>query len=263
VAGGNEAADYNFCVTEMTPITDGSAPTQPTGNLANYGSPQCDQYAKITLGSSYMVQNNRYGGNSHCIQALWDNGSNAGFSLSDVSANVMPGAAPGSYPSIVYGWHDGTFYGGYGSAKQLSAISSIPSKWSFTAPSGSVNYNASYDNWIGTGPTSASFGGTLEQMIWLSYLGTTPIGSEVEQSVSIAGTTWTVWYGEHDGFRTVSYIRASNTTNAELDLNEFMKHTISAGYATNDSYLLGIQAGFEIWQANQAFATTSYSVSVN
>jgi Glycosyl hydrolase family 12 len=263
VAGGGAEEDYNFCVTELTPITDGSTPAPNTGTLAAYGSAQCDQYSRIDLGGVYTVQNNRYGGNSHCIQALWDNGDTAGFTLSQVSANVALGAAPGSYPSIVYGWHDGTFYGAYKSAKQLSAIQAIPSKWAFTVPSGSVNYNASYDNWIGTGPTSASFGGTLEQMIWLSYLGTTPIGAEVEQSVSIAGATWTVWYGEHDGFRTVSYIRTSNTTNSDLDLKPFMDDTIGRGYAKDSDYLLGIQAGFEIWQASSEFKTDSYSVSVN
>ncbi|HEX2731089.1 MAG TPA: hypothetical protein VHM70_05775 [Polyangiaceae bacterium] len=264
VAGGNDAEDYNFCVTELTPITDGSTPTPSTGGaLANYGSPQCDQYSRIDLGGVYTVQNNLYGGNSHCIQAFWDNGTTAGFELSNVSANVATGMAPGSYPSIVYGWHDGTFYGAYKSAKQLSAIQSIPSKWSFTVPDGSVNYNASYDNWIGTGATSASFGGTLEQMIWLSYKGTTPIGSQVEQSVSIGDATWSVWYGEHDGFRTVSYIRTSNTNNVDFDLKPFMDETISRGYAQDGNYLLGVQAGFEIWQASSPFKTNSYSVSIN
>jgi cellulose 1,4-beta-cellobiosidase len=130
-----------------------------------------------------------------------------------------------------------------------------------TVPSAG-RYNASYDNWIGTAATSASSAGTLEQMIWLNYRDTTPIGAKVASAVTLAGATWDVWYGTHDGFRTVSYIR-TNTNSMTFDINDFMKDTITRGYAKTSDFLLGIQAGFEIWEGSGAgFSVDSFEVSV-
>ncbi len=263
IAGGEEAADYNFCVESITPITDGSAPAQPAagGAVAAYGSEQCGDFNTIDIGP-YMVQNNAYGNTSHCIQALWDQGSTGGFKLTNVNGNVPAGGAPGSYPSVVYGWHvDGSFHGGgYTSARQLNAITSIPSSGSFTVP-GAGRYNMSFDNWIKNAPTSANDQGTLEQMIWLNQRETTPIGSVVD-SVDIGGQQWEVWYGPNQGFNTVSYIRATNTTSWNFDLKPFMDDTVQRGYAAAGDYLLGVQAGFEIWEATQNFSVDSFSVSV-
>lgn len=262
VVGGNDAADYQFCVTNITPITDGSTPMQATGAVAAYGSQVCGSFDTINIGP-YTVQNNAYNTGSHCIQALWDNGDIGGFKLTNVSANVEAGGAPASYPSLVYGWHvDGKFYGAYQSPKQLSAIGSIPSEMTFTVP-GSGRYNVSYDSWIAASPSAGSDSQTkLEHMIWLNYRDTTPIGSPVDV-VMIAGQSWDVWYGPNSGWNTVSYIRATNTTSATIDLNDFMQDSISRGYAAGSDYLLGVQAGFEIWEGSEDFSVDHFTVSVN
>jgi len=264
VVGADVAAHYDFCIESVTPITDGSPPVG--GTLMPYGQTLCgDNYAKINLGSRYMVQNNAYGGATHCIQAAWDNANKAGFTVSQVNANIAAGGPPGSYPSIVYGWHvDGQMYGGYTSARQLSAITSAPSDWTFTAPASAGRYNASYDIWIhNSSARPANTGGTLELMIWLYKRDTTPIGSMVG-TVTIASATWEVWYGSHDGFSTVSYVRVpSVNTVTGLDLKPFFSDAVTRGYATASAYLLGIQAGFEIWEGNQNMVTNSYSVTVN
>lgn len=257
--GDSAAKAFDFCITSIVPITDGSMMPMG-GTLSTYGSAQCDNYAHINV-PNYTVQNNAYNGNTHCVQAKTDNASKAGFIVSNLQANKPTGGAPGSYPSIVYGWHvDGKFYGGYTSPKTLSSITSIPTDIAVTVP-GSGSYNASYDNWINSSPSAGSSAGTLEQMIWLNYRDTTPIGSKVA-TASLAGTTWDVWYGEHDGFKTVSYIR-TNTTSMSFDINDFMKDTIQRGYAKSSDYLLGIQAGFEIWSGSGAgFSVDSFDVSV-
>jgi len=266
VVGGNVAAAYDYCVARVSPITDGSPPIG--GTLMPYGSTLCgDNFAKVNLGSRYMVQNNVYngGGGGHCIQAAWDNGNNAGFTVSQVNLNIATGGPPGSYPSIVYGWHvDGQFYGGYGSARQLSAVTSAPSSWTFTVPASTGRYNASYDIWIhNSSANPGNTGGTLELMVWLYQRDATPIGSQVG-SVTLNGTTWAVWYGTHDGFSTVSYVRATSTSSVTgLELKEFFNDAVTRNYATASAYLLGIQAGFEIWTMNENMVTNSYTVSVN
>lgn len=264
VVGGNTAASYSFCVTNITPITDGTNNMQ-VGNLADYGSPVCEQYAKINV-PNYAVQNNLYNTGYHCIQAKTDNGSLAGFNLTQVSSNVMVGGAPGSYPSIVLGWHlDGTFNGAYQAARQVSGITSIPTSISATVP-GAGRYNLSYDNWLGPNANpGASTANTLEHMIWLNERETTPIGSQ-DGSIDLAGTTWEVWHGQNGGgWYTVSYVRVTNTTQAEFDVMEFINHSVQQGYGgvSASSYLLSIQAGFEIWEASQNFSVDSFSATIN
>jgi hypothetical protein len=262
VVGGDEAANYNVCVESIVPITDGSTPAVQNNTLSDFGSALCGTLGTINIGP-YMAQNNAYNTASHCIQARWDNGSTGGFNLTNVSANVEVGGAPASYPSLVYGWHvDGLFHGNaYTSAKQLSAIGSAPTTMAFTVP-GAGRYNVSYDNWIGPSANPSNEQNTLEHMIWLNYRETTPIGSSVA-SVNIAGIEWDVWYGPNNGWNTVSYIRATNTTSATLDLNDFFQDSIARGYTSGSDYLLGVQAGFEIWEASQNFSVDSFSVSVN
>src|SRR5690606_3197139 len=116
------------------------------------GSAVCGQYDVINNVGPFAIQNNRYNGANHCITAKWDNGSTVGFELTEVSSNIPTGGAPGSYPSVLYGWHvDGAFYGAYQSARQVSAIASATSSMSFTVP-GAGRYNVSYDSWLGPSP---------------------------------------------------------------------------------------------------------------
>jgi hypothetical protein len=267
VAGGETAADYEFCVTEFTPITDGTTP-EPGGALQNYGSPQGGQYDMITFGK-YVVQNNRYGGNTHSIQALWDNGDKAGFELSGVSGNVAVGQAPGSYPSIVYGWHvDGKFYGGYQTAKTIGSITSIPTTADVTVPGAPAIYNTSYDLWVSSQANPGANGSRTEVMIWLNRPGSDPypIGTK-QTTIQLGGQTWEVWYdtdiGE-DNFHTVSYVQTA-LRSATLDIKDFLTAAVASGYVQDSEYLLGVQFGFEIWQAGggDAFKVNSYSVSIN
>jgi hypothetical protein len=262
VVGATAAASYDFCIASITPILDGMTP--PVGTLQPYGSRQCDAFAKINLGSRYMVQNNLYGGQgTQCITAAFDNGDKAGFTV-EPNVNVPGGGAPDSYPSIVYGWHvDGQMYGAYQSARQLNTITSAPTSFTHTEPAAG-RWNASYDIWIHNSSNRPSGpGGTLELMIWLAKRDTTPIGSEVGQ-VSIGGQTFVVWYGTHDGFSTVSYVMPTNAQSVtNMDLKPFFDDAVQRGYATASAYLLGIQAGFEIWEATQPMTVNTYSVVVN
>ncbi len=265
VAGGAVADDYDFCITELTPITDGTTP-EPGGVLQTYGQPQAGQYDTITVGP-YVVQNNRYGSNTHSIQALSDGANKAGFVLSGLSANVATGSAPGSYPSIMYGWHvDGIFHGAYQTAKTIGAITSIPTTAKYTA-SGGTGYNASYDLWISGQANPGANGPRTEMMVWLGFLSTTPIGTQ-QTTVDIGGTSWVVWYDDdigEDGFHTVSYIRSQNTRDATLDLKAFLDDSVTRGYMQASEYVLGVQFGFEIWQADSSheFSVDEYSVSIN
>jgi hypothetical protein len=263
IAGGEAAAAYDFCIAKVTPIAMGGP---GPGTVPPYGTQNCQPLGTIDLPGRYMVQNNVYNasGGQQCVTAAWDNGANAGFTVSPVSLNVAAGSAPASYPSVVLGWHYGRFYGSYAAAKTLGSIASIPSSWAFTTPA-MGRYNASYDAWIH--PTNANPGtpnGGVELMIWLNQRDTTPIGTQ-GATVDIGGATWAVWYGPNaGGWSTVSYVRAGNTTSVtNLDLLPFFMDAATRGYTSGSSYLLGIEAGFEIWEQTMPMISNSYTVAIN
>jgi hypothetical protein len=263
IPGAESESTYDFCITQVTPITSGDP---VGGTLMPFGGQLCNTFQTVDLTGRYMVQNNLYNamGGTQCTTAAWDMGANAGLVVNPVNLNVPSGGAPASYPSIVLGWHYGTFYGSYTAARRFSEITSIPSSFTFTVPP-SGRYNASYDAWIHPSTANpANPTGGVELMIWLNKRDTTPIGSSVG-TVMIGGTSWDVWFGNNaGGWTTVSYIRATNTASvSNLDLRPFFGDAVTRGYTSDSSYLLGVQAGFEIWQQNEAMTINTYTIAVN
>lgn len=263
ITGGDAAAAYDFCITNVTPITDGGSGgyTAPA-----YGTQQCAALGTVELPGRYMVQNNLYNpmGGSQCVTAGWDNAAIAGFTVNPVSVNIPAGSAPASYPSVVLGWHYNRFYGSYTAARRLEQITSIPSSWAFTVPAVG-RYNASYDAWLHpSNPNPANPGGGVELMIWLNQRDTTPIGT-VGPTVMIGGAAWAVWTGPNaGGWTTISYVRAGNTTSVtNLDLRDFFIDAATRGVVSASTYLLGVQAGFEIWEQNQTMVSNAYTIAIN
>lgn len=260
--GAEVAGEYSFCIKSIEPITDGSVPTVTcdVSGLTQYGSTS-DEYGTINAGS-YMVQNdvwNPLNGATQSITAYQGPGANSVAFRVQPNINVSS-LEPASYPSAVYGWHFGSFHGGYTTARQISAISSAPSVYEYCAPS-SGRYNVAYDLWIHPQTNPPNPDGGTELMIWIGTRDATPIGSEVG-TATLAGATWEVWYGD-DAWDTLSYRRITNTPSVDFDLMEFIRDGVSRGYYQSSEYLLSVQTGFEIWEGNEPFTAQRISTSIN
>ncbi|HXT97618.1 MAG TPA: hypothetical protein VN853_15055 [Polyangia bacterium] len=284
IAGDEKAGvDFNFCITSLKPIlSSGSTGTggsgggtggsggNSCGTLTAFGggASKCGTTDVITGVGNYAVQNDLYNamGGTQCVTAT-SGGGCAGFTATP-TLNVS-GGTPGSYPSIVYGWHYHNVYGPYTSPKQISAINSVPSSWQFTVPTGNVKYDVSYDIWInqsGGNPTQPD-GNTLELMVWLDETSNVvPAGSKVT-TATIAGTTWNVYTGMVSTWHYIAYQRSASTAPFNnVDLKAFMTDAATRNVgATTSWYLLSVEAGFEIWQGSSStpFVTNAYEVSVN
>ncbi len=266
VGGEDPAAAYDFCVASVTPVgEDGNVIVGET--VQPYGSQVCGNLDTITLGNEYAVQNNVWnsqGSGTQCVSALWNNGKSAGFIASPQGIDIAAEVGPKSYPSVVLGWHYGTFHGSYGAARQISTLTTIPSKWTYTVPTGTESYNVSYDIWIHSQNNPPAPNGSLELMIWANHRDTVPIGQLVEENFSIAGGNWEVWYGQNtNGWNVVSYVNIANPSGVELDVAEFVNNAVTRGYAASSDYLLGVQAGFEIWRGSSEFRSDSYTITIN
>jgi Glycosyl hydrolase family 12 len=277
LAAGATAESYDFCITSLSPILSTTSSTTSSssssssggtscGALAPYGSQQCGGNGDYTITdlADYGLQNDFYNGSgSQCLSAM-QGGDCAGFTVTPSNVSAPTSGSPASYPSLIYGWHYGGFHGGYQTAKQLSAIASVPTTWSFSTASGT--WDASYDIWLNpNGGNPANPGGGLELMVWADHQGATPVGSQVA-TAQIGGITWAVWKGNVQNWAYLAYVAASGTTNGnvDLDLKAFFNDAATRNVGLTTSwYLLGVESGFELWSANSAFKTNSLSVSVN
>jgi hypothetical protein len=266
IDGNGVAAAFDVCIAALTPILaeGGTDSGEPPDMPPPYGDEICGDFATITLPNTYLVHNNVWNdavpSDAQCIRALWDGASDvAGFVVEP--AFDVGVTAPGSYPSIIYGWHyDYDDPSGY-AALPVDAISSIESQWGYDVPDAG-RYNAAYDVWVHPQSGPATPDGGLEIMIWTRTRDATPIGADQGYTVDIAGATWEVWYGSPGGWNTATYRRVTNTDEVDMDLLPFVEHAVDAGWAQGDWYVLGVEAGFEIWEQYEEMTTSWFEVHV-
>jgi hypothetical protein len=268
---GTTAVKYGYCITELKPITTPQTIPTACGTLANYGGPACGAQDLMAEVGDYGVQNNVSGGGEQCIQAK-SGGGCAGFALTYPTNSLTASSFPAAYPAIVYGWQAGSFYGNYKTAKTISAIGTVPTSWSFTPPSSAGQWDASYDIWFH--PTNASpktANGGLELMVWLGYGGgVNPAGSMAKSAQTIGNVagTWDIYKGSisvnGSTWQYIAYRRTAQVSSiSAVDLKQFFNDAVGEGVGiSTSSYLLGVQAGFEVTGANSG-ATSSYMVTVN
>jgi hypothetical protein len=265
---------FELCVTSVKPVIDGMSSGAGGGGGTGTGCKTNNAGTIGTnldisqLGPSYGFQNNvnNLGSGSQSV---------AGFYGSSCAAlNVMTSGitssnnSPASYPSIVDGWHYGKWNGAYSkaNAKAISALTSVSSSWAFTPPAGQ-KWDVAYDMWVSsnTGITSPD-ASTLEVMVWLDYsttMTTNAIGSKVG-TFTAAGTSWEVWYGATGSWHTVSYRRSPGTAPvSNFDLTPFLKDAVTHGTGALTWSLLGVEAGFELFNATSGGSIDSYSLTIN
>lgn len=140
---------------------------------------------------------------------------------------------------------------------------SVTSDWSVTLP-GSGTYNAAYDLWYNTTPSATGAPDGAEMMIWLDHRGPVqPAGTRVASGVPIAGAAWDVWTTRMD-WRYIAYVRTSGTASVDdLDLRAFTRDAVARGAVEEDWHLIGVEAGFEIWQGGAGLRTDAFSVEVD
>jgi len=74
-----------------------------------------------------------------------------------------------------------------------------------------------------------------------------------------------VWSGPglNVGSTALTYRRVEGADGAvALDLRAFFDDALERGTATQDWYLLGVEAGFELWRTSSAFMTERYEVRI-
>jgi hypothetical protein len=221
------------------------------------GTVICDQFGSTASPDGrYIVQNNRWGTSTpQCVTV-----TAGGFTLSTSNANVPTNGAPASYPSIYWGCHYANCTPGFTPIQASSAaFGGISTSVGMSYPAGG-QWDAAYDVWFDPTPRRDGQNTGAEIMVWLNHAGAPqPVGSRVA-TVSLAGGSWDVWFG-NIGWNVVSYVRTAGTGSVGYPVSTFYGDAISRGYAQPAWYLTSIQAGFEPWADGTGLAVSSFSVT--
>ena len=263
-APSRHAAAPKASASSPASATPSPAATAPLARLCG----QAGWPEKSVDGGTYIVQNDEW--NSTAPECITTNGG-AQFTVASSSIQMPTAGDPGGYPAIYSGCSAGVCTSGSKLPILVSDLKpgTVTSNWSTTQPPGGA-YDASYDIWFNQTPDSSGVPHGGELMIWLAHHGgsqVAPAGRPVAH-VTIGGYAYTLWvvYGSTGGgppaYR-ISYVMDSNVTSVRhLDIGAIAADAASRGYLAGASYLLNIQAGFELWQGGDGLGTKSFAVNI-
>src|SRR5262245_4885528 len=216
----------------------------------------CQQFGSARVQDGrYLVQNNEWGDNvGQCIDV-----TRAGLRVTAGAHDKPTNGAPGSYPSIFRGCHYNNCSTGSGLPAKVTTVGSLATTARITVPS-SGSWDAAYDVWLDPTPRTDGQNTGAEIMVWINHLGPPqPVGSKVA-TVTLAGATWDVWFG-NIGWNVISYVRQQTTTSFDTTLRPFADDAIARGYVRPAWFLTSVQFGFEPWVGGPGLAVDSFSVS--
>jgi cellulose 1,4-beta-cellobiosidase len=145
----------------------------------------------------------------------------------------------------------------------------VTSNWTTTqTPSGA--YDVAYDIWFNHTPATSGAPDGGELMIWLAHRGGSQIspGGAPVAHVTIGGYAYTIWLlsgnsGNGPAYDRITYVmdRAARSVQ-DFDISAIAADAARRGYLAGTSYLLNVQAGFEIWQGGGGLETKSFAINV-
>ncbi|WP_328828415.1 MULTISPECIES: GH12 family glycosyl hydrolase domain-containing protein [unclassified Streptomyces] len=196
----------------------------------------CDQWGSTTL-NGYTLYNDIWGSGAGS-QCIWANsGTNWG-----VNANHPNTGGIKAYPNAkkVIG-------------KSITSLGSLKSSYNVSVPSSGA-YNTSYDIW----DTNYAY----EIMLWVNKTGAVgPLGTS-QGSLTLGGSTWTVYKGNNGANDVFSFVRSSNSSSGTIDILPILKWIKDTKGWFGNVTIGDLQFGFEITSSSGGLAFTTNSESV-
>ncbi|MGQ5639280.1 MULTISPECIES: glycoside hydrolase family 12 protein [unclassified Streptomyces] len=197
----------------------------------------CDQWASTTL-NGYTLYNDIWGSGAGA-QCIWANsGTNWG-----VNANHPNTGGIKSYPNAKKVIN-----------KSISSLSSLSSSYNVTVPSSGA-YETAYDIW----DTNYKY----EIMLWVNKTGAVgPLGTS-QGTVTLGGSTWTVYKGNNGSNDVFSFVRSSNSGSGTVNILPILKWIKDTKGWFGDVTIGDLQFGFEITSSAGGLDFTVNSESVS
>ncbi|KAI1825730.1 family 12 glycosyl hydrolase [Xylaria intraflava] len=227
----------------------------PTPTIDKRATSLCGQWDSVETGS-YIVYNNLWGESagtgSQCTTVDGLSGSSLSWSTSWSWSGGQYNVK--SFANVVV----------QAAVKQISAISSIPTTWSYSYTGSGIVADVAYDMFTSS---SASGSSEYEVMVWLAALGGAgPISSSGSPiaTPTIAGVSWNLFDGYNGAMHVFSFVASSQVTDFNGDISDFLSYLTSNQGMPTSQYLTSLGAGTEPFVGSDAVLTTkAYSVAVN
>ncbi|MBR7825740.1 hypothetical protein KDK95_05430 [Actinospica sp. MGRD01-02] len=213
-------------------------PTAPPLTADGHLFESSQRFAQFQTGG-YAMSNDEWG-TGYNTQTLWVNSSqNWGIHATQPDTPDVK-----SYANIGVNLHT-----------SLDSLTSVTSSFNETNPVGG-SWESAYDLWLdGTG---------IEVMAWTYESGgVQPLGQPVG-TVTLGGSTWTLFVGNNGHNPTYSFVREGNENSGTVDLLSLLKYLEKAGYFSNP-VLSSIQYGWEITgtgDVEKDFTMNEYSAAI-
>ncbi|KAK3670975.1 hypothetical protein LTR78_009091 [Recurvomyces mirabilis] len=224
---------------------------------------KCGQYDSISTGT-YTVYNDLWG----------ESGATSGsgcFGVDSLSGSTVKwhstwtwvgGSGVKSYPNVVV--KEST-------VKQLSAIKTIPSTWSWSYTGTNIVADVAYDMFTSSTATGSN---QYEIMVWLAAIGGTgPISSgygsdgkpTIIATTTIGGHSFNLYKGPNGSTTVYSFVPASGQiASFSGDIKLFLAYLVQHEGLPNTQYLTSLGAGTEPTSGSNAkFTVSGYSVVIN
>jgi hypothetical protein len=219
----------------------------------------CEHGGMIERGH-FLLANNLWGAaTGHGNQCLWAEPDSIAWGT-EWSWQGDPDTVK-SYVACTLGWHWGWPLPGGPLPIGLAGLAEVRATWRFdlTAAPGS-RLNVTYDIWLADVEDPGQGNPGDEVMIWLRQVGDPkPIGRR-RGAVEVDGATWELWSGPHpeQGWRVHSFVRTEPADTSHLDLMRFF--AAIAAEMPGAAYLVGLEAGPEVFLGGGRLETSRYSV---
>jgi glycosyl hydrolase family 12 len=214
------------------------------------------------------VQNDEW--NSTAAECITTDGHDQ-FTVANSSIYEPASGDPGGYPSVFSGCSAGVCTKGNKMPIRVSQLKpgTVTSSWATTQPAAGA-YDVAYDIWFNHTPYTSGAPDGGELMIWLAHRGGSQIapGGAPVAHVTIDGFAFTIWLwrgipGKGPVYNQISYVMDRSARSVRnLDISAIAADAASRGYLAPTSYLLNVQAGFELWQGGSGLGTKSFAVTV-
>ena len=222
------------------PSTPAAPPTAPALTADGHLFESSQRWAQYRVGG-YAISNDEWG-TGYNTQTLWVNSAeNWGLRATQPDTlGVKSYANIGVDPNVA-----------------LDSLSSVTSSFSESNPADG-NWESAYDLWLnGTG---------IEVMAWTYVSGDArPLG-EPDSTVTLGGSTWTLYVGDNGHNPTYSFVRSDNESSGTVDLLSLLKYLEKTrGYFANP-VLSSIQYGWEITgtgDVEKDFTMNAYSATTS
>jgi hypothetical protein len=222
----------------------------------------CGQYQHMPvtnkLGQDFIVRNDNYGGQRECVI---NSNSGPNFAVAQSLADTKH-SRPVAFPYIFLGCSWGLCTPDSGLPARVSALHDPQTTWNASLQAGG-SWDATYDIWFNKTAitTGQATGGEL--MIWMNSHGqSTPRRGTLIVWADNAKWYLQSWITENAGirwrliqFRLVQPV--SQFTN--LHLAAFINQAERKHWIRPSSWMLNVDAGFEIWHNGNGLATTWFA----